>query len=128
MKYFTVEQANRTLPLVQRIVTDIVAEYARWREKVDRYELIAAGSRSDRGESPEQVQARGEVEALAQSIERYLQELGQVGCVLKGFDDGLVDFRSQRGGRDIFLCWKLGEPAVEHWHDVEAGFAGRQPL
>ena len=128
MKYFTVEQANRTLPLVQRIVTDIVAEYARWREKVDRYELIAAGSRSDRGESPEQVQARDDVEEVAQRIERYLQELGQVGCVLKGFEDGLVDFRSQRGGRDIFLCWKLGETAVEHWHDVEVGFAGRQPM
>jgi hypothetical protein len=51
-----------------------------------------------------------------------------VGCIFKGFEGGLVDFHSQLQGRDVYLCWRLGEPDVGHWHEIESGFAGRQPL
>jgi hypothetical protein len=127
-KYFTVEEANRTLPLVKRIVADVVADYEAWRERVRKYELISGGVTAKQGESPEQAALREEVDELARRISGYVEELSQIGCVLKGFDDGLVDFHGKREGRDIFLCWKLGEDVVEHWHELDTGFAGRMPL
>jgi hypothetical protein len=127
-KYFTLAQANRTLPLVQRIVADITARYPRWRDLVYRYELIAAQSHPDRGESREQVELRLQIEQVAHEINDFLVELDQVGCVFKGFEQGLVDFYGQLDGREVFWCWKLGEPAIEHWHELDTGFAGRQPV
>ena len=52
----------------------------------------------------------------------------QVGCVFKGFEEGLVDFYSLREDRLVFLCWRYGEERITHWHEIEAGFAGRQPV
>jgi len=127
-KYFTLEQANRALPLVKRIVADITQEYAKWREQVQQYELVAAGSRGDGPESPEQVTLRRGIDDSARHINGYVEELTQIGCVFKGFEEGLVDFYCQKDDRDIFLCWKHGEPEVSHWHELDAGFAGRQPI
>ena len=127
-KYFTVDQANRTLPLVRRIVIDIVEEYGRWKEHVFRYELVAAGSSADKGESVEQVALREKVDDSAQRINQFVEELVGIGCVFKGFEEGLVDFRSRLDGRDVLLCWKLGEESIEYWHEADAGYAGRQPL
>jgi hypothetical protein len=128
VKYFSVAEANATLPYVRRIVEDIVAEYERWKDAIYRYEMIAAGSTAESGESDEQVRLRAEVDEIAQRINAYINELTSVGCIFKGFEGGLVDFHSQLHGRDIYLCWRLGEPDVGHWHEVESGFAGRQPL
>ncbi|MGH7700280.1 MAG: DUF2203 domain-containing protein [Gemmatimonadales bacterium] len=127
-KYFTLAEANRTLPLVRRIVADIMGLYPGWRDLVAKYELVAARARPDWGESEEQLRLRGEVEGVARHISAYLQELEQVGCVFKGFEQGLVDFHGRLGGRDIFWCWKQGEDEIRHWHDLEAGYAGRQPI
>lgn len=127
-KYFTPDEANRTLPLVQRIVHDIVDAYNQWKDALRRYELAAAAQRGDQAEAPEAVAARQRVDEVARTINGYIGELEQVGCVLKGFDDGLVDFRGQIDGRDVWLCWKLGEPAVSHWHEIDEGVSGRRPL
>ena len=126
--YFTVPEANATLPFVERVVRDIVSDYGRWKDALERYELAAAGATAARGESPEAEALRREIDVLAERIEGFIAELEQVGCTLKGFEDGLVDFRSRRDDRDVFLCWKLGEPTVGHWHEVAEGFAGRQAL
>jgi hypothetical protein len=128
IRTFTVENANRALPLVRRIVQDIVAEHPRWKDLVSRYELAAAGARPEWGESPDQVALRREIDAVAARINGYVDELSAVGCLLKGFEDGLVDFYGLREGRLVFLCWRLGEASVSHWHELDAGFAGRQAI
>jgi hypothetical protein len=128
LRYFTLEEANATLPYVRSIVADVVAAYGEWRDHVAQYEVMAASSRSDEGETEVQVALRTEVDRIARRIGGYLSELESVGCTFKGFDGGLVDFLSQRDGRDIFLCWKHGEPEITHWHELDAGFAGRQLL
>jgi hypothetical protein len=128
VKLFTLEEAERTLPLVRRIVEDLLAEYPRWRQAVSRYEILTGGARADWGETSDLVAARDAVTAHADRINGYLQELEKIGCVFKGFDAGLVDFYSLREDRLIFLCWRLGEPRITHWHELEAGFAGRQPI
>ena len=127
-KYFSLDDANRTLPFVSRIVQDIVDEYRHWRENIYRYELITAGRRADDAETAEQVRLRQAVDDAAHRINGFIEELSLVGCVFKGFEEGLVDFRSRMQDRDIFLCWKLGEPEIQHWHEVDAGFAGRRAL
>ena len=127
-KLFTLEEAERTLPLVRRVVQDLTVEYPAWRAAVGRFEVLTGGARAEWGETPELVTAREQVAAHAERINRYLQELDTIGCVLKGFEVGLVDFYSLREDRPIFLCWKLGEERITHWHETDSGFAGRQPI
>ena len=127
-RIFTRDEANRTLPLVQRIVQDIVDDYGRWKESLGGYELAAAHQRPDSGESPEAVAMRQQVDVVAQRINGYIAELEQIGCVLKGFDDGLVDFRGRLDGRDVWLCWRLGEADVSHWHEMDEGYRSRRPF
>jgi len=118
-RYFTLAEANRTLPLVKKIVADIAGLYPAWRDLVDRYEA---------GELPEQLELKHQIDTLAAQINGFLAELEQVGCVFKGFPDGLVDFYGKLDGRDIFWCWKAGETDIRHWHELEAGFAGRREI
>lgn len=126
-RLFTIEQANRMLPLVRRIVEDIVQDYARWREQVGVLEVVAAGRR---GDSPpdEAEKVEQDTQRLAADIERYVGELRDLGVDFKGFEEGLVDFPAEIDGRRVYLCWRLGEESVEHWHEVDAGFAGRHKL
>jgi hypothetical protein len=124
---FTPEQATRMLPLVRRIVRDIVDYYAQWQRAVGEFEMATAGLRAD-APSPEAEALQRQVQRLAAEIERFRLELESLGVQLKGFDQGLVDFPSERDGRPILLCWKLDEPEVGFWHEAGAGFAGRQRL
>lgn len=127
-RLFTREEAERTLPLVQRIVRDLMLEHPAWRRAVARYEVLAGAAKPGESEPAEMVAAQHDVEAHASRIEGYLGELQQVGCVFKGFEDGLVDFYSLRDDRLVFLCWRYGEDRITHWHELDAGAAGRQPL
>lgn len=124
---FTVEEANRTLPLVRRIVSDVVRDYWRWQEKVREFET-AAISRTIDQPNEEADRLEREAQDIAREIEGCVGEIEQLGVQMKGFDTGLVDFPGEIDGRPVLLCWQLGEDSVQYWHDAEAGFAGRQPL
>jgi len=126
-KIFTVEEANRTLPLVGRIVDDLVREHRMWEDKVREFELATVGSRPERPDPIAEL-LQTEAQRLAKNIEGYIAELNDLGVICKGMGTGLVDFRGQIDGRDVFFCWKLGEPSVQYWHEVDAGFVGRQRL
>jgi hypothetical protein len=130
MKTFTIEQANRTLPLVRRIVQDIVDEYARWQDMVKTLDVLVASSARPAQGAPASDIARlqGDIQQAARTIDGYVRELTDLGVEMKGFDIGLVDFPGEIGGRRVYLCWRLGESEVSHWHELDAGFAGRQPL
>jgi hypothetical protein len=126
-KKFTVEEANRTLPLVSRIVDDLVREHGMWEDKVREFELATVGASPAR---PDPIAELLQIEAqrLAKDIEGYIAELAALGVICKGMGTGLVDFPGEIDGRDVFFCWKLGEPSVQYWHEVDAGFIGRQRL
>jgi len=128
MKIFTLEEAERTLPLLRRILADLRVEYGVWRDALSDYEVLAGASRAEAGEDPEAVAARTVVTAAASRINGYLAELDAIGCLFKGFEEGLVDFYALRDDRLVFLCWKLDEERITHWHEIDAGFAGRQPI
>ena len=124
---FTVEQANRMLPLVRRIVRDIVDAHQAWQRSVRSYENAATWTRAD-APSDHVTALENEVRRLAAEIESYLVELRELGVDFKGFEQGLVDFPGEREGRVVCLCWKLDEDEVGYWHEVSDGYAGRQPI
>jgi len=126
-KFFTLAEANRTLPLVKRVVQDLAAFHPTWKDLVAKYELIAAAARPDWGESPEQLSIKAQIDDVARKIDECLVELQQIGCEFKG-EEGLVDFHGTLDGREMLWCWKLGEDRITHWHELDAGFKGRQPI
>jgi len=125
-KQFTVEQANATLPLVRRIVQDVVTHYRAWNEKLNEIDLVAASGRAADNAVADRLAA--EAQSIAREIESFRRELADLGIEMKDPGIGLIDFPSSMGSRPIFLCWRLGEPEVAFWHEIHAGYAGRQPL
>jgi hypothetical protein len=124
---FTVDAANRTLPLVRRIVEDVVRQHRVWREKILELDLVSSSGRP--GDTVERTQKlEREAQQLAREIDSYQRELMELGIQLKDRRLGLVDFPSEVNGQSALLCWRLGETEVQYWHDEEAGYAGRQPL
>ncbi|MDQ2767744.1 MAG: DUF2203 domain-containing protein [Gemmatimonadota bacterium] len=127
-KTFTLADANRTLPLVSRIVRDLVARYPAWRELVDEYELMSSRQRVDDPDPQLEVLER-QVTALAREIDGYIREVTELGAEARSpLDSGLVDFPGVHDTRPIFFCWRLGEETIEHWHERDGGFAGRQRI
>jgi len=127
-KSFTLAGANKTLPLVSRIVRDLVARYPVWRELVDEYELMSSSQRVDEPD-PRVAQLERQVTVIAREIDGYVRELSELGAEVRiPYDSGLVDFPGTHEGRAIFFCWRLGEETIEHWHERDGGFAGRQPI
>ena len=126
-RIFTVDEANRTLPLVSKIVADLVREHQQWEDKVREFELATVGSSPEKPDVIAEL-LQFEAQRLAKDIEGYIAELSDLGVICKGMDTGLVDFRGQIDGREVYYCWKLGEPSVMYWHEIDAGFVGRQRL
>lgn len=124
---FDLETANRSLPLVSRITGDIVRIHRRM------WELWEGCRRSrDGGDEPLAAQERPDataerLQALAWERARFVEELESIGCILKDPAIGLVDFPARHRGRIVYLCWRLGEPEVAHWHEIHAGFSARKP-
>ncbi len=123
-KLFTVVEANRALVLVRKVVQDIVRHYRQLMTLRDYHRELAS-----------QVGAGVQLERVAQQIKRKTRvlshlhaELNDIGCVLKDWAGGLVDFPASYAGRRVWLCWRLGEDAITHWHELDTGYSGRQPL
>jgi hypothetical protein len=127
-RIFTLDEAERTLPLVRRIVADIQVEFRAWRDALGEYELAAADARGDAPEPADLEALREAVTRSAARVEELVEELTGLGCELKDFEHGLVDFYSLLDDRLVFLCWRAGEDRITHWHELASGFAGRQPV
>ncbi len=123
MKTFTLDQANLLLPQVNELLDEMIEM---------RQELIAGGTnlesvlRHAAGNGGNK--ASGEYVLLLQRFNTALGMLQELGCELKDLDQGLVDFPAYRNGQLVYLCWKRGEEHISFWHELESGFAGRQPL
>lgn len=119
-KTFTLEHANKTLPLVGRIVEDLVDLYRQMATTQQRLAGELASIERDRLERDAERQER--------QFDLFVDELIDVGCELKDANIGLVDFIGRHDGRDVYLCWRLGEKKIEFWHELHAGFGGRRPV
>jgi hypothetical protein len=121
--YFTLSEATAALQIIRPCMAEIQA--------------IRKGIVADRpGLWPELARAAGNggsprLRKLAREFERLdhlVHEILATGAEIKDLSMGLLDFRARRGGRDVYLCWKHGEDAISFWHEIDAGFAGRQRL
>lgn len=129
-KLFTIEQANATLPLVRAITTDLATLARDVLERRHRLATLTSGRDLKEGDpyAEELRQMELDLEKDAARLQGYVQELHDLGVEPKGAVEGLIDFPAMIEGRVVFLCWKLGEPEVLHWHEIETGFSGRQSL
>jgi hypothetical protein len=119
-RLFTLNEANRSLPLVARIVRDIVNTHSR-----------ASQLQAKLDESPtskDAATALAQLEETLGRLQNYVDELVAIGVALKDYDTGLIDFPAQHQGHDVLLCWKLGEERIDYWHELHTGYAGRQPI
>ena len=125
MKLFTIEEANSLLPSVRPIVKSIQKSHRRLITFQTAAKLAAQGAENGGGGmilGPRYAD-------LLVALSTHAGQLESLGIQLKDYQQGLIDFPSMRDGRVVLLCWKADEgDRLEWWHDVEAGFAGRQPL
>ncbi|MFL5348940.1 MAG: DUF2203 domain-containing protein [Hyalangium sp.] len=123
MRYFGVEEANRLIPMLNRVFDQVRP----WVAKVQKIakELETLRSQGTRDAHSELLHEQHE--GLIEQIRFELKQLEDMGIEVKAAD-GLVDFHAQLGGRTVYLCWRYGEPAVAHWHELNTGFSGRRPI
>ena len=123
-KLFTVAEANSALVLVRKITAELVSKYKHLLALRDeRHELAMSAGTAGQLEA-----LNTRIEQITEALNRLHAELNEIGCVLKDWSDGLADFPALHRGRKVWLCWRLGEPAVAHWHDLHSGYASRQPI
>jgi len=125
MKLFTVEEANALLPTVRGVVRQVQRAYKRVAASQEAARVAADRAKLGGGGIP-----GGSLYVTALSeLAEHAGRLEALGVQLKDYGRGLIDFPSLRGGRVVLLCWQMGEgDQLEWWHEVEAGFAGRQSL
>ena len=108
---YTAERANRALPLVRRIVEDLVVRYADWQDAVTRFEYATSKATAE-APDPDADRLQREALELAAQIEGFVGELAELGVECRALDTGLVDFPGELAGRPVYFSWKLGDSAV----------------
>ncbi|MCQ3935627.1 MAG: DUF2203 domain-containing protein [Chloroflexi bacterium] len=122
-RYYTPTEANNLLEIVRPMVGELMGIGERIRSRQPEIWSVVEKSAGNGGNS--------ELSRLLPDFDRLdaiMHRLQDMGIEVKDLTVGLVDFPAQRNGRTIYLCWKYGEESVRFWHEIEAGFAGRQPI
>jgi hypothetical protein len=121
-KHFTVEEANALLPRVEPVLRRLRDAKAMLTDEEAHAVLAEAGPTNGGGDVGRRVG-----EAFLE-VRRLLGALQEAGVVVRDIDRGLIDFPALRDGEEVYLCWEAGENEITHWHDLEGGYGGRQPL
>jgi hypothetical protein len=122
-RLFSVEEANALLPTLRETLDEIALHRDALRERAPEMEPILRAATENGGG-----RAGSEYGVEAYKLYLAIRRITDLGVVLKDLDMGLLDFPHEREGRVVFLCWHPPEESVEYWHDLDAGYAGRQPL
>ena len=123
------EEANSLLPRLGDLLLQAQEGKAR-HDQLEEKAAEYARRMSSNGHVVEKElnETRQELVKAAAALKRLIEKVSEFGCEVKDIDQGLIDFRTERDGREVYLCWKLGEPNIGWWHELETGFAGRRPL
>jgi hypothetical protein len=128
-RQFTRQEAEEMLPYLAPLLFKLRGlrqEQGRLQEEAAR---IGASMRTNgHGLAEALRKAQAETQEIAGQIGELVERINEMGCELKDVDMGLIDFRTTMEGREVYLCWRLGEEHIAHWHDLDAGFGGRRPL
>jgi len=122
-EYFSLEKANQVLTQIRPMIAELLKLRQEILEKQPQAWPIVEKSAGNGGGkmASELVQAFNRIDDLVKAV-------NATGAILKDINSGLVDFLALRDGREVYLCWRFGEPEIQYWHDPQAGFAGRQPI
>jgi hypothetical protein len=126
-RLFTLAEANALLARLAPLLTRLRSEKAALDDARARLARLAPSMRGN-GHAAEAMDLEGQIDHYARTLAAGIREVVGQGIELKDIDRGLIDFPSPRDGRVVYLCWHLGERRIRYWHEVDAGFAGRQPL
>jgi hypothetical protein len=121
-RHYTVDQANAALEWVAERLEKLRAAREQLSDE-DARAALGEAAPSNGGGTPGRVVSEAFLE-----LQRTLGELQAMEVVLRDLERGLVDFPAMRDGREVYLCWEAGESEIKFWHDIEAGYGGRQPL
>lgn len=122
-RYFSVEEANQVVRQIQPLLSKILEIRQRVLER--RPELIPLLQKV-RGNGGNR-QASELVDEFRR-LEELVEQIQASGAIVKDINQGLIDFPHWRDGREVYLCWQFGEDEIRYWHEIDAGYAGRQPL
>lgn len=122
-EYFSLEKANEVLVEIRPMIAELLELRGEILEKQPQaWPVIEKSAGNGGGKiASELVRDFNRIDALVRAI-------NATGAILKDVNTGLVDFLAVRDGREVYLCWRYGEPEIQYWHDMEGGFAGRQPI
>lgn len=126
---FTLTEAEALLPRITPLLEEIQrlrAEYLAGEEQIEALQEKLQGN--GHVSQPKAQQARTAMAGAAQGIERAVAAINELGVLVKDLETGLVDFPAERQGREVYLCWRLGEPGIGWWHPTDTGVAGRRPM
>ncbi|MBO8170480.1 MAG: DUF2203 domain-containing protein [Bacillaceae bacterium] len=126
-KYFTVEEANQALPLIEEELKKLQP----LKKKIDQkyYQLSLLKKSNHPSVNEQQIfSLEAELDFLLMESQLYLDNIKKMGGQVRDIETGLIDFPSVKNGEEIFLCWKMGEEKVTYWHGVSEGFAGRKKI
>ena len=122
-RHFTVEEANALLGRIEPVLRSLREARDRLTD-AEAHEALAGAAPTNGGGDP----GRDVGEAFLE-VRRMLLALQELGIVVRDLERGLIDFPAIHEGREVYLCWQLDEPPrIAFWHDLEAGYGGRQPL
>jgi len=129
-RYFTVEEANEALEEVRPLMEELVGHRRALVELQERLSVLTTRIAGNGGnvEPHELEEVQEQLDEEVAGIARCVARIHEVGALVKDLDDGLVDFPATRDGRDVLLCWRLGEDEIGFWHGLDEGFSGRKPL
>ena len=127
--YFTREEAESLLPQISIVLLQIQDHRKVMQQKEEELGALHAQAMGNGHQLHIRInKLQKELAQLIQTMQELVNELRSFGCELKDPSMGLIDFLSLRNGREVYLCWHLGEEHIDFWHYPDAGFAGRQPL
>lgn len=127
-RLFSLDEATALLPLLRRLLSEIQTAKSDLDREATVLDAVLAMSGGNGHLARDEAAARAAVTEAGERLERVLDELDGTGAELKGIDEGLIDFASEREGRVVYLCWRLGEDTIAWWHELDTGFAGRRRL
>jgi len=128
---FTLETAERLLPEIENRLREAIGVKAAFDEAQSELQAVAqrvmmlGGVLVDREKIHQNKLRRDQ---CAENLKNVIQNIQELGCLIKDLDIGLVDFPTLFRGEEVYLCWKLGEPGIAFWHGTHEGFAGRKPI
>ena len=128
---FSLAEAESLLPEIDGLLHEAVSlksEYTEADQSIDNFMQRVAMQGGVVVDRDAVLESRARRDGLGERLKAAMEKLQDYGCVIKDLDIGLVDFPTLFHGREVYLCWRMGEPGIRYWHGVDEGFAGRKQI